>query len=127
MIFIVAAGVYMVSHDSDSLIEDDYYEKGLSYDDVYRRKQNLVDDGAKPIMKVDKDTLFLTFVSDNNKGELMFKRPSDGSLDKKIPFATSTKSFALPISAFAKGNWTLEISWEHDSKSYIDTRPLYIQ
>lgn len=127
MLFIVAAGVYMVSQDSDSLIEDDYYEKGLSYDDVYQRKQNLVDDVAKPDVKVDKDTLFVSFASVNNRGEFIFKRPSDGNLDKKIPFSTTTGLFVLPISSFSRGNWSLEISWESNGRTYIDTRALYIQ
>ena len=86
MIFIVSVGVYMVSRDTDTLLDDDYYEKGLTYDDVYQRKQNLVDDGAKPALKVDRDTLFITFVQYDNKGEIFFRRPSDGSLDQKIPF-----------------------------------------
>lgn len=127
MLFIVAAGIYMVSHDSDSLIEEDYYEKGLSYDNVYERKQNLVDDDAKPVVKIDRDTLLIYFTRANNKGELSFKRPSDGDLDRKIPFVTVTERFVLPISSFTKGNWTLEISWESNNKTYIDTRPLYIQ
>lgn len=127
MLCIVAAGIYMVSKDTDSLIEEDYYERGLSYDDVYERKQNLVNDQAKPIVKIDKDTLFVRFTNAKNKGELVFKRPSDGSLDKTIPFYTASEVFTLPISTFSKGNWSLEISWESDNNTYIDTRPLYIQ
>ena len=127
MIFIVSVGVYMVSRDTDTLLDDDYYEKGLTYDDVYQRKQNLVDDGAKPALKVDRDTLFITFVQYDNKGEIFFRRPSDGSLDQKIPFATSTNVFALPIASFSKGNWSLEITWESNRKPYVDTRPLFIQ
>ena len=40
MLCIVGAGIYMVSHDSDSLEEDDYYEQGLNYDQAYEKKQN---------------------------------------------------------------------------------------
>ena len=127
MLFIVGAGIYMVTHDSDTLLDDDYYEKGLAYDEVYDRKQNLLDDHAKPVVRMEKDTLVLVFNQAVNRGQLVFKRPSDGALDTKIPFYTDTDIFRLPLSTFAKGSWSLEISWEHKNKTYIDTQSLYIQ
>lgn len=126
MIFIISAGIYMVAHDSDSLIDDDYYEKGLAYDDTYVKKQNLLDDAAKPQVKIDRDTLSIIFKSEKNKGDLFFKRPSDGKLDLKVPFYTNTNVFKLPISTFFKGNWTLELNWEHERKSYFDTQSLFL-
>lgn len=126
MIFIISAGIYMVAHDSDSLIDDDYYEKGLAYDDTYVKKQNLLDDAAKPQVKIDRDTLSIIFKSEKNKGDLFFKRPSDGKLDLKVPFYTNTNVFKLPISTFSKGNWTLELNWEHERKSYFDTQSLFL-
>lgn len=127
MIFIVSVGIYMVSRDTDSLMEDDYYEKSLNYDDVYKRKQNLIDDNAKPLVNINHDTLFITFQHADNAGELFFRRPSDGRLDQKVAFATKTNVFALPIEAFSKGNWNIEINWESQQKSYLDVRPLFIQ
>ena len=32
IVFIVSMGIYMVSKDTDSLVDNDYYEKSLSYD-----------------------------------------------------------------------------------------------
>ncbi len=127
MLFIIGAGVYMITQDSDSLLDEDYYEKGLAYDEVYERKQNLVDDRAKPIVRLENDTLIIIFTGVGNKGQLSFKRPSDGQQDKKIPFYTATEVFKLPVTSFSKGSWLLEISWEHNHKTYIDTRTVYIQ
>lgn len=127
MIFIVSIGVYMVYRDTDSLLEDDYYERGLHYDEVYRRKQSLVDDDAKPMLKLERDTLFITFKQFGNAGEALLRRPSDGKLDLKIPFATKTNVYAVPVATLLKGNWSLELAWESDGKPYLDTRPLFIQ
>ncbi len=127
MLFIVGAGIYMVTQDSDSLLDDDYYEKGLAYDEVYERKQNLVDDQAKPTVQLEKDTLAIIFRSLGIKGQLSFKRPSDGHQDKQIPLYTATEVFKLPVSSFSKGNWLLEITWENNHKAYMDTQSLYIQ
>ncbi|HWK59311.1 MAG TPA: FixH family protein [Parapedobacter sp.] len=32
MVLIVSFGIYMVSTDTDSLVAEDYYERGLNYD-----------------------------------------------------------------------------------------------
>jgi len=32
MALIVSFGIYMVSNDSDGLVHEDYYERGLNYD-----------------------------------------------------------------------------------------------
>jgi len=34
MALIVSFGVYMVSSDTDSLVAEDYYERGLNYDQL---------------------------------------------------------------------------------------------
>ena len=127
MLFIVGSGIYMVTHDSDSLIDENYYENSLTYDEVYDSKQNLLDDHAKPVLSLQNDTLTIQFVSTDNKGKLIFKRPSDGSLDKEIPFYTKDKEFKLPVSSFTKGNWTVEIVWKQGDKNYFHNQPLYIQ
>lgn len=127
MLFIVCATVYMVSSDTDTLVEEDYYEKGLSYDEVYDRKQNLQDDDAKPIIQLVNDTLSIVFKTEGIKGTLDFKRSSDGSLDKTIPLYTATKLFKLPVSSLKKGNWSLEINWESHNTKYIDTQSIFIK
>lgn len=127
ILFIVGAGVYMVTKDSDTLIDDNYYENSLDYDKVYDSKQNLLNDNAKPKITIKNDTLYVQFVSTNNKGTLMFKRPSDGKLDKKILFLTLKSEYQLPVSSFTKGNWLLEISWEQAGKTYYHDQPIYIQ
>ncbi|MGN0002375.1 MAG: FixH family protein [Sphingobacterium composti] len=127
MLFIVITVIYMVSKDSDTLIDDNYYEASLSYDEVYASKQNLLRDDAKPILKVQHDTLTISFVDVNNEGTILFKRPSDGALDINFPFTTKDKVFKMPIASFKKGNWNVEISWKHNNVNYIHNQPLYIQ
>lgn len=34
MALIVSFGIYMVSNDTDSLVAEDYYERGLNYDQL---------------------------------------------------------------------------------------------
>lgn len=127
MLFVIVAAIYMVSKDSDSLLYDDYYEKSLSYDQVYDKKQNMESDHAKPVLKLRGDTLLVTFTTLGNRGDLIFKRPSNGSLDQKVSFDTQSDVYKLPITKFAKGNWQIELSWQTSDKSYIDNQSLFIQ
>lgn len=126
IVFIVSLGIYMVSKDTDSLVDKDYYEKSLSYDEVYVKKQNLVNDNAKPVVKVGVDTLIITFKQIGNKGKLNFKRPSNGSLDKSVLFETKTATYLLPIDDYVKGSWSLEIDWVGDGKAYISSHPVFL-
>lgn len=127
MLFIIGAGIYMVTHDSDTLVESDYYEKGLNYDETFHKKENLLNDHAKPRIQVLKDTLLIQFSSSVNKGNLNFKRLDDKNQDQQLPFYTNSNQFKLPISSFKKGNWNLEIDWVNSSKSYISDHAVFIQ
>lgn len=126
MIFIIGMVVYMLSKDTDSLEDRDYYEKSLTYDVVYDKKKNLVDDGAKPTVLVRSDTLVITFKKANNQGALNFKRPADAKLDQSISFETATDVYRLPVSDFQRGSWTMEIDWKGQGKNYISSHPVFL-
>lgn len=127
MLFIIGSVIYMVNKNEDSLEDPDYYEKGLNYDEIYTLRENLQNDQAKPEVEVRQDTLWIHFVKEDNKGEMFWKRPSDGSLDRKGPFATQTELFKLPMSSFAKGKWQLELRWESGSTAYISEHDVFLQ
>ena len=125
MLFIVSAGVYMVNKDTDTLEEDDYYEKSLHYDEVYQRKQNVAEDQVRPLVKVERDTLYITFRQSNSCGELAFRRPADRKLDTVLPFVAKRQNYKIATGTFAKGNWQLEITWQHIEKAYTSDYHLY--
>lgn len=125
IVFICGAGIYMVSKNTDSLEDEDYYERSLAYDEVYQRKQNLLKDEARPMVAVKNDTLYISFRQLGNQGELVFKRPSDSRLDVTLPFATKSTHYSLPVASFAKGSWRLEILWRQSDTPYISDHNLY--
>jgi len=127
MLFIVCAVIYMVSKDSDTLIADDYYEQSLNYDDVYDRKQNLQNDDAQPIVKIINDTIVVTFKTEENKGNLSFKRPSNGKLDFEVPFEINTNVFKVPTNSLLFGNWQMELKWDNQGRKYIHNQSIFIQ
>lgn len=127
MLFIVGAVIYMTNKNTDTLDDRDYYERGLNYDEVYSLRENLQQDDAKPTLQVSLDTLTIQFVKAGNRGEMMWKRPSDGSLDKNIPFQTDTDTFKLLLNSFSRGSWKLELRWNSGGTDYISEHNVFIQ
>src|SRR5690606_8203824 len=125
MLFILSAGIYMVTQDTDTLEHEDYYEKSLAYNEVYQRKQNLIDDNARPTVSVKNDNLHIIFSTLVKWGDLTLKRASNGKLDKSVLFVTQGRHYTLPVSSFTKGSWQLEISLQHDGTPYRSDHNLY--
>lgn len=118
MLFIVGAGVYMVTQDSDELIESDYYEKSLHYDEIYMKHQRMLTDNAGPMVALINDTLLIDFKHRKNEGVLRFMRADNKELDRSVPFATSNYHFRLPMGSFKDGKWNLIVDWESGKTSY---------
>lgn len=126
MFCIIGAGIYMVSHDTDTLEDTDYYEQGLNYDQVYNKKSNVVKHHVEPVIKVNQDTLYIQFANVANSGNLIFKRPSDRNIDLQLPFETKTGLYQLPISTLKKGAWNLEIVWKSGGLEFLADHQLHL-
>ncbi len=127
MALIVSFGIYMVSQHTDTLEESNYYERGLNFDAVYERKQNLQKYRATPVVKVDADTLSIRFVHATNKGELLLRRPSDKAQDVKIPFAFEGSEYRLPVAALSRGAWNVQLEWEAAGTPFLYERPIFLE
>lgn len=125
---VVFAGVYMVSHDTDTLEENDYYEKGLSYEVAYKKKENVTRDRTKVDISIVRDSLYITFAQHANEGTLYLKRPSDRTLDQKIQFTTANLNYhKVPIHKLPKGVWHIQLEWEHVGIPYLQEQDIYIK
>lgn len=127
MLFIIGSVIYMTNKNTDTLDDQDYYERGLNYDEIYVLRENLQQDHAKPTLRITPDTLSIQFIKADNKGDMIWKRPSDGAMDKSIPFLTRTGIFKLPLTSFSKGSWKLELRWHSDGKEYISEHNVFVQ
>jgi len=127
MLMIVCFCIYMISKDTDTLEEQDYYEQGLNYDAIYVKRQNLLNDKALPQVSTAKDSLRITFKESHNKGTLLFKMPSDASQDIRLAFETSSREYVLPLEDFKKGMWNLSIDWQTQNKLFLSEHKLYLK
>lgn len=113
IIIAVATGVYMVSNNHDSLIEEDYYEKGLAYDSTYNHKTNVAELNLEPSLTIDSGFMIIEFRQANNEGSLALRRGSDLAQDLDLPFSTTNKLFKLPVTNLEEGRWNVRIDWKN--------------
>lgn len=126
MTAVVSAGIYMVSHDTDSLEENDYYENSLKYDQDYNQKGQTLQANAVPTITLSDDSLKIRFRSAGNKGRVLLKRPSDNSMDMTLPFEITRNEYNIPLDALKNGAWHLRINWKNDKEDYLYEKELYL-
>jgi len=118
--FILAMGAFMLSKQSnDALVEGNYYEKGLIYDEEYQSKQNTIDDGQTPIININEKQIVIQ-MKDCVDYELRLIRPSDIKADKRLKGHTicDNNLILIPKKPQDKGLWFLDIEWKINSKNY---------
>ncbi len=121
MLFIIAMVVYMFSvHSNDTLVDEDYYEKGINYDQEYTAMQNTQTDRASPVISVTKNQIIIK-LKDSATYQLKLTRPSTVKNDVKMNGNTLSNSNLILIdrSAMPFGLWYLEINWVSNHKNYL--------
>ncbi|TCK85669.1 FixH family protein [Albibacterium bauzanense] len=122
----IGTGIYMVSQDQDTLIEDNYYEKGINYDSTYNQKTNVQELKAEPTISTKDNYLEITFTETGNKGILNLQRTSNSSLDQQIPFSTEDKVLKFSTDILSSGEWKIRINWEHNNNLFLFEKDIFI-
>lgn len=124
MLFIVTLGVLMFRSETDALVENDYYEKGLKYDEAFKQKENVLADQAGPVIHVSEKSIAITF-RDRANGRITLMRSADKRMDRSLSFSTDTLNrVVLPLPA--KGQWKLIIKWSSAAKAYLYEQEIII-
>ena len=121
MLFIIILVTYMFSvNGKDALVEEDYYEKGLSYNQEYNAKQNVLDNNAQPQIKITENQIIVQ-LKDSATYVLKLLRPSAQKEDIATKGNTIGNGNLILIDrkSLSKGLWTLSIQWESNKKSFF--------
>ncbi len=122
MAFIIALGVMMVRSKNDALVDNDYYERGIHYNQDYDKKENVKRDHAAPGLVINNSSITLTFMKPA-RGTLRMIRPADKRLDRTVSFKSNQhQQFEIPLKSFAKGQWKIELEWQSEGKTYLYER-----
>ena len=125
VIFILAI-VFIATSQNFDLVESNYYQKELKYQDKIDKLNNSNSLKEKPYWAFDRlnDNLVLFFpekqYDDSLIGDLHFFRPSDKSLDFHIPLELNDDfKQQISLNGKARGLWRLKINWTNKIDSYF--------
>lgn len=127
MSFIIVLAVLMFNSKADALVDNDYYEKGLNYDQEYNSKEQVIKDNARPEVKISSDLITIVF-KDHASGSVRMMHNSDKKLDKRFALETDVHNkFHIPIGIGAKGRWKLTINWVSNGNAYLDEQEIIVE
>lgn len=127
MLFIVVLGSIMFNSRTDALVENDYYEKGIAYDKVYNKKEQVKTDHAIPLLNVSSTAVTLQFRA-AAKGSIRLMRTSDKKLDRLINFESGAENkVSIPAANLLKGSWRLIADWQSEGKDYLYEQEITIK
>lgn len=131
-IFIVFAGtvlgfVYFAMGHKVDLVSEQYYERGVAYDDHLGKVKNAraLRQGLK--LEYTKGDEFLRLQFPPNlarmpEGSIQLYRPSDSDLDRKFAIATDANGRQdIAVRELTSGYWKLQVEWQSDSTQYFDS------
>jgi hypothetical protein len=127
MIFIIVLGVIMSGSKTDALVDNDYYEKGINYNKVYNRKEQVKRDHAQPVITLDTKSIVIAF-KHQASGTVRLMRTADKKLDKILSFETGAgHQLIIPVAPLQKGYWRLITDWTSNGNSYLYEQEINIR
>ena len=124
VLFVVSmsAMVFKASQQNVDLVTEDYYEKELAFQDLKNKEALVLSHFKEQISyKIENDKLQLIFpskVEGEIKGNIVFFKPSDASLDQSVDFTSESKVLVYPLALFLTGMYKLRIEWQNAGNAY---------
>ncbi|NOX38429.1 MAG: FixH family protein [Calditrichaeota bacterium] len=117
--------LFYLSGQRFDLVTENYYEKGLQYEEQIQRILRTRALGDVVSLQHDPVARSLTIQFNHDvphqavQGKIVFYRPSNAALDFTLPLQLdSTGVQVLDTSRLARGMWTVKLEWEVDGVSY---------
>lgn len=122
MLFIVGMVVYMFKiNDDDALVEKDYYEKGINYDQEYDAQKNTLDDNFVPKIEITSTQIIIQLKEAASSYKLKILRPSAAKEDinrEGIPVGDHN-IILVDKTKMSPGLWMLSLEWKSNEKPYL--------
>lgn len=127
---VIAFFIYMSSLDIN-LVEDNYYEKELVYQEKIDKIANSRTLSEQIKITADKERIQIRFPSvttgKSPEGTILFFRPSDPGLDYSIPIALNDSSMQfIDAGRMGPGRYIVKIDWSLDDQLYYHEEGLMI-
>lgn len=117
--------VVVASFQNFDLVENDYYEKGLAYQDKIDKTSRTNTLTRKPELKYDaaNSDVVISYppecVGDSLDGTILLYRPSNSRWDREYPVGiTSDNRQIISAESLVPGLWKVKINWIWRGQSY---------
>jgi hypothetical protein len=131
MLFLLGL-VYMTTLQDRSMVEDEYYQKSMVYQEMIDKKNNAKQLEQQIQINLGSEYLSIVFQDNFNpesiSGEIKIYRPSDIKLDIQIPIKLdSTRSFHFPKNKLTKGKYIVKIDYKVGEKGYYQEQVVFVE
>lgn len=118
MIFIVSLVVF--SGNMGEMVEEDYYEKTIHYQDDIDAQKRTNSLSKKPELIEQANGYMVRFHDLPQNGEIFFLRPNNSKNDIKYPLKLDAKRQQLIHAVDLKdGEYEVSIRWKQEGKNYL--------
>ncbi len=116
--------VYVAMHQTNEMIDDNYYEKELKFQDKINAFKNLTAIAEKIVVLDSSDVVKIKLptatISAQSTGTIEFVRSSDQRRDITLQLATNEFGVQLlPKTKFIQGQYLLRLNWQTNGKPYF--------
>jgi hypothetical protein len=124
-VVIVLASVVFAMTQRVDLVTNNYYDKGISFQDQIDRNSRTRALKEKTEILIIENSIKLKFPNlpdkNNPKDYILLYRPSDPSKDIKMPVSADSLCFQrIPTDKLAKGFWKIKLNWTSGGAEYSD-------
>jgi hypothetical protein len=123
--------VYMTTLQDHPLVEDEYYQKSLIYQEKLDKIENAKNLNENVKVELGSKYLSITFQSffnpDSISGTIQIYRPSDPDFDINIRIKPdSNGALYLPAEKLHKGKYIVKIDYNYDGKGYYEEKSIFV-
>ncbi len=126
--------LYMVvqaSMRSVDLEAADYYQQGISYQDLMEATKNAVGFEEKFKVSQEVENLAIEYpqelIGGSLQGTLHFFKPDNSKLDKRVEINIGNGAQYIPLNELSKGVYVLKIHWTKSGKDYYIEKTLNLE
>ncbi len=134
VIFMAACAAFFIfaNRQDNTLVESDYYAKGLKYEEVLQKIRNVETLHEVPVIQLGKESLTIKYPIDLKgktiNGMVYLYRPSDKTLDQFITLAFDTLMMQqIPSVVLRKGKYVIKLDWTMNGKSYYFEKDIFFE
>jgi len=123
---------YIATRQDYFLVEKDYYQKGINYQEQIDRINNVNALREKPTVTVSNSELLVTlpnwFANKTIKGEIQLYSPVDEAFDKTQPLNLSDQLMqSVSLNNIKPGRYTVKLDWTANQTAYYWEQKITIE